>query len=1025
MTIVALIDRLENRGIRLGLDESGNLRIRGDRSQLSDELVVDIREHKEQLVEAIRNFRPTLAPSDTAFVTLNEGERASLPVDAMDAYPLTSLQAGMVFHTQLERFSGVYHDIVVDHVTFPWNQPCFEAALVACIERHPILRSGFRLGGKRPLQYVRPSIALPLVVDDLRHKRTADQDEHIAQWVKDRARHVFDWDKGPLFQIRIFRRSDDSFEFAFSFHHAIIDGWSRATLTTQLYNDYTRLLSGRALLPAAVDWTYREFVALEQQVLADPDATAYFVDMLREAPERQLSRKENSAVRGEQKYLELEDLPACADALLDLARQLGVPVQSVLLAAHFKVLAGLSGHSRALSCVTHNGRPEQLGAENAIGLFLNALPLCLPLGTESWRDLIRSTTALSASALNYRRYPLSRIQQEMGRNFDEVLFNYTHFHVYDQMAGETSDRGLDTHASHHFERSNFNLSVGVSRGMGGAGLRLTFAYNDGVYDDAFMDRLGACYMRVVQAMLHDVDQPHTTCSLLSEQETELLLGWGTGETVPISDDGLHSLIEAHALATPEAPAVVGDGQELSYRQLDAQANRLAHWLRAEGVGADDRVGVLMERSPSAIVAILGILKAGGAYVALDPEHPDDRLLALIEDSAAKTVLTQSTFAARLPTTATCLCLDSDGEILASHPATRPEWSVQADDLAYVMYTSGSTGKPKGVMIEHRSIVNYVLGVSDRLGFAAGMRHAVVSTMAADLGHTVVFGALATGGTLYLPSRDTCTRPSAFRDFVQAEQIDVLKATPSHFMALQPADAEAPVFPRRHLILGGEATPASRLDWLCKHVGSCALHNHYGPTETTVGALTHTSMGASAPEAGLPLGRPLRNVRAYVLDAQRRLSPPGTPGELYLGGEGVARAYLGRPDLTEERFIADPFAADPGARIYRTGDRVRWLASGEMLFMGRIDDQVKIRGYRIEPAEIEAALLSQASIRAAAVAPDEELTAPRNWSPTSCPASIRPTMMRGWPWSTNAAQRSRHASPTTCCRRPLWCWRHCR
>ena len=382
---------------------------------------------------------------------------------------------------------------------------------------------------------------------------------------------------------------------------------------------------------------------------------------------------------------------------------------------------------------------------------------------------------------------------------------------------------------------------------------------------------------------------------------------------------LHELIEAQAKRTPDAPALVYEQQKLTYAELDRRASRLAQSLAARGVGPDVTVGLHVERSLEMVVGILAILKAGGAYVPIDTGFPAERVAYMVSDSRARLVLTKESINAPDSSTAT--------------PAR-----VEPRHLAYVIYTSGSTGKPKGVGIEHRNIVNYVLGVSERFGFEPGMQHAIISTIAADLGNTVLFPALATGGTLHVIAQERAENGALLAEYFEREKIDVLKIVPSHFAALNPER----VMPRRRLILGGEA---SRLDWVAKLRAispGCEIHNHYGPTETTVGVLTYrvgTELPVT-PSGNLPLGKPLPGSEIRLED-----------GELCIGGAGVARGYLNRPELTAEKFAGG---------FYRTGDRGRLLPDGNYEFCGRVDHQVKVHGYRVELGEIESALRERVS-----------------------------------------------------------------
>ena len=472
-------------------------------------------------------------------------------------------------------------------------------------------------------------------------------------------------------------------------------------------------------------------------------------------------------------------------------------------------------------------------------------------------------------------------------------------------------------------------------------------------------------------------QERSISALVGDAERQLLpVDWNNTEvTYAAKDFGLHQLIEERAGLTPDQVALVFEQQVLTYRELDRRANQLAHHLRKRAVGPDILVGLFVERSLEMVVGILGILKAGAAYVPIDAASPKERIAFMLTDANVRLLLTQSSLQNSLPTgAAQAICLDLFDWTGSGEPA-QDDSRFQPGNLAYVIYTSGSTGRPKGVCIEHGSIVNYVLGISERLQLKPGMNHATVSTIAADLGNTVIFPALATGGCLHVISQERAENPTMLAEYFQREHIDVLKIVPSHLAALQIGQEPAQVMPGSRLILGGES---SRLEWierLCTSSPKCEIYNHYGPTEATVGVLTYR-VGAQLPSTQsrtLPLGRPLPNSRIYILDGSGQPVSISEQGELCIGGCGVARGYLNRQDLTAEQFIPDPFSPDPGGRLYRTGDLARYLPDGNIEFCGRIDSQVKLHGNRIELGEIEGALREQRGVRDALVLAREDET----------------------------------------------------
>jgi len=431
---------------------------------------------------------------------------------------------------------------------------------------------------------------------------------------------------------------------------------------------------------------------------------------------------------------------------------------------------------------------------------------------------------------------------------------------------------------------------------------------------------------------------------------------------------LHELIGRGLGRSLDRTAVVFEEDRLTHGELDRRARLLAAHLQGLGAGPEVRVGLFVEPSVALIVAILGILRSGAAYVPIDTAYPRERIGFLIGDAGVRLLVTERHLLSNLPDTVEqTVCLDSF-DWSASEPLPGEGAIVRPHNLAYVIYTSGSTGQPKGVCIEHRNIVNYVRGVSERLHLEGGMSYATVTTVAADLGNTVIFPALATGGTLHVISRERAASQAMLSEYFSREPVDVLKIVPSHLAALQSGKHPERIMPRRRLILGGES---SRLDWIDRLTDlapACQIFNHYGPTETTVGVLTYR-VGPDLPHTDsgtLPLGTPLPGSCVHVLDEAGRPVPPGAVGELCIGGRGVARGYLNRSDLTAEKFVPDPFNPEPGARMYRTGDRARYLPDGSVEFCGRIDYQIKLHGNRIEPGEIEAALRERSGVRDALV-----------------------------------------------------------
>jgi amino acid adenylation domain-containing protein len=495
-------------------------------------------------------------------------------------------------------------------------------------------------------------------------------------------------------------------------------------------------------------------------------------------------------------------------------------------------------------------------------------------------------------------------------------------------------------------------------------LRLALDYDAALFEADDMRRLAARVARLVEAATADPQADLRRLDILATEERRLLIE-GFNRTDESVGHGLcvHELFERQAAQTSDAVAVVFEGERLSYAELNERASLLAQRLRRLGVGPEVRVGLLLERSVEMMVGLLGTLKAGGAYVPLDPDYPLRRLEHMLEESGVRVLLSRrklikdfSRYEGHI------ICLDENAETDAAD--TEAPAPVHLDNLAYVIFTSGSTGKPKGVAVAHRQLLNYVTSVCERLALPPGGSFATVSTFSADLGNTMIFPALCLGGSLHVISQERASDPEALADYFSRHPIDCLKIVPSHMAALLGANDPARVLPRRRLVFGGEASRWELIERVEALASGCRVMNHYGPTETTVGVLTYPverGRGARAVD-NVPLGSPIANTRVYVLDASLQPAPVNVPGELYIGGGGVARGYLGRPALTAEKFIPDPFSAEPGARLYRTGDLARWMPEGVVEFLGRVDDQVKFHGFRVELGEIKGALNQHPQIR---------------------------------------------------------------
>jgi amino acid adenylation domain-containing protein len=661
--------------------------------------------------------------------------------------------------------------------------------------------------------------------------------------------------------------------------------------------------------------------------------------------------------------VEQEIDPSLVSAIDDLARRTDKTDHQTYLACWCALLGRLTGSSEIGIACRINGRTDE-ELETAVGPFAGFVPLRYrAAGVASFQAAIDHVVDSRERARDWESY--FDWEDVAAVPSGESLFLPFAFE-YRSVPAETETSGIRLSPLRHFEYlDRFQLKLACSRR--GASVVLELHYAAAMFSREEALRLADQFEAALRGVVGNPTRDFAEIDILGPEEWARTIE-DLNATAAEFPDGLcvHELFEAQAARCPDRCAIVSEDSVLTYRALDERANALANRLRAKGIAAGMTVGIHAERSADTIVAILGILKAGGAYVPLDQSLPQLRLEALVQESRMASVVSHRALAVAFED------MDIDVVILddvVRNQSVAPEpngVTVTPADLAYVLFTSGTTGVPKGVAVEHRQIVNYARGIAERFGVCDGEHMALVSTFAADLGNTVVYAALITGGTLHVVSEHRRSNADALAEYFAFRPIDCIKVVPSHLEALMSASAPQHVLSCRRIVLGGETTPWALIDRI-QSLSSAKVFNHYGPTETTVGATTCSLvMGRRDRDSGsLPIGRPLPNYRAYILSSGARPAPIGVTGELYIGGAGVARGYLNRPAETAERFVPDPIAAD-GQRLYRTGDRARHLPGGDIEFRGRVDDQIKIRGYRVEQAEVEAVVASCPLVRHAVV-----------------------------------------------------------
>ncbi|MGF9909648.1 non-ribosomal peptide synthase/polyketide synthase [Brevibacillus porteri] len=873
-------------------------------------------------------------------------------------YPLTPLQEGMLFHSLYEQEGGDYvvqfsmtiHHLHVDALQQAWQK---------VIDRHSILRTSFIWDGiVNPHQIVRKHVRLTIDERDLRQLPTDRQKATLDAFLEEDRKRNFSITEPPLMRLTLFRISNEAYRFIWSFHHVLLDGWSLPLVLKDWFAAYLALADGRDIQLGAVQ-PFSQYVAwIQRQDLQA--AERFWRNHLKGIyGPTQINLGQALQSSGEPKTYDERFIRFSAEFtehLQSFARQHQVTLNTFIQSAWGMILGAYSGETDVVFGATGSGRPADLhGVENMVGLFINTLPVRITLDpSKTVRVWLRELQELQLEIRQYEYTPLVDIQSwsEFERNTSlfESIFIFENYPI-DESVKEV-DSSIQISDVDTAEQTNYPLTVVCGPGKEFV-LKIVFDQNR--FDHVRIERVLEQMTLLLQSMTANPDQTLADVSMISESEQEqVLVEWNETKVDYPTGLCIHQAFEHQVKKTPDAIGLMYKEMEMTYAELNQRANQLAHHLLAQGVKPDTLVGICIERSPEMIVGILGVMKAGAAYVPIDPAHPLERIAYMIEDSQANIVLTQQSLANHLLTTkAQVISLDSNA--LENEPVHDVVSGITEQNLAYVIYTSGSTGLPKGVMVEHHSAMNMAYYLIELFQVKPSSRVLQLCSFSFDVSVAEIVMALISGATLVIEDREMLLPGPELISVLQEKQITTVMTVPAVLAALP--DADLPDL--KTLVIGGEA-PSYEL--ITRYANHRQFFNCYGPTEATV---CTTLMLMDTNLRNTPIGRPIANATIYVLDAYLKPVPVGVPGELYIGGKGLARGYWNRQELTAERFIPHPFGAE-GERLYRTGDQVRYLQDGNLEFLGRIDNQVKIRGFRIELGEIENALRKHAAIREAVI-----------------------------------------------------------
>jgi len=896
---------------------------------------------------------------------------AALPPE-MFALPVSSCQKRLWFLERFQPGNPLYNVPIAVRIEGPLDATALEHAVNQVIQRHEILRTCFDTQNGEPVQVIAPLLSWKLAVVDLGGYPPAGRDAEAKRLTDVEAQRPFDLKQLPLFRAKLLRFSPNEHVLILTWHHIICDGWSLRIFFKELVAFYEGHRANRAVELPDLHIQYADFAVWQRERLKTIDKQLVWWKKQLGGPLPVLELPADRPRPAVQTYSGAVETLALSAELRDALSRLGRTEETTLfmtlLAAFQTLLHRYTGLEDVLIGSPIAGR-NLTETEELIGCFINTLVLRGDLsGNPTFRELLRRVRETAVAAYANEDLPFEKLVEELqpGRDLShsplfQVMFALERapFEDVHWPGLKLTPLGLDSGTA------KFDLTLYVTESA--EGLTARMEYNTDLFDPTTIRRMLNHLRVLLEGVVAGSDKRLSDLPLLTEAERhQVLIDWNETRSELPPERTIHGLFERQAAETPDAVAVIFGNQQLTYRELDGAANQLARHLQKLGVGPDALVGLCIERSPGMVVGLLGVLKAGGAYLPLDPTYPRERLAFMLEDSGAFALLTQKKLLAALPKhAARKICHDSEWKLISRESAERPPAGTLPEHLAYVIYTSGSTGKPKGVPIPHRAVVNFLNSMRHRPGLTRQDLLLAVTTLSFDIAGLELLLPLTVGARVMLASREEAADGAQLAAKIANGGVTVMQATPSTWRMLLDSGWQGNNSLR--VFCGGEALSADLANRLSER---CAeLWNLYGPTETTIWSTVAKVEPGTGP---IVVGRPIANTQTYILDKHLQPVPVGVPGELFIGGNGLARGYLKRPELTAEKFIHHPLSNDADARLYRTGDAARWRTDGSIELLGRLDHQVKLRGFRIELGEIESVLQQAPGVREAVVMVREDV-----------------------------------------------------
>lgn len=887
--------------------------------------------------------------------------------------PLSCAQQRLWLLDHLEPTAWTYNVSIARRLRGALQLDALQRALNEIVVRHEVLRATFSVPRDHPVQVVGPPQDFPMAIVDLTGHTSMEAEAEVEarRLIQEEVRRRFDLDVGPVFRGLLVRLSPDDHVIALTMHHITTDAWSEALLLDELSVLYNAFVRGEPSPLPPLPIQYEDFAVWQRDRTGEGPHQAhldYWKRQLEALPgllEMPTDHPRPARRSGRGAAIDIE-LSATLTAELQRVTRAGrATLFMTLLAAFQTLLARYSGQGD-IAVGTAIANRTMLETESLIGFFANTLVLRTDLsGSPSFMDVLARVREVAIAAYQHQDLPFEELVKALRpeRTLSHSSL-FQHMLVFQNTPG--GDLALDgvTAVDYPLDHDTAMFDLTLFLTEADDALVGWLEYSTDLYDRASAEALVDNFQHLLEAIVADPHRPIDELDLLGDVERERIVAEWNDTRTPFPDRCIHELFEDQVAAHPEAVALTCGDVSLTFEELDERANRLASHLQSLGVGPEVRVGICLHRSAEAVIAVLAALKAGGAYVPLDPDYPPARRAFTVEDASIDVVVTREDLLDRLaPCRITAVCVDRDAERIAAAPTAGLGRRTTPDNLAYVVYTSGSTGTPKGVMVEHRAVVALLFGV-DYIRFDQVDSLLHMAPLAFDASTFEIWGALLHGHRCVVyPDRNFSLE--RFGEVMQTEKVDTLWLTAALFNVVIDDDWRH-LANVRQLIIGGEALSPPHVAKALRRLANVRLVNGYGPTEATTFAACY-EIRALDPDAGsVPIGRPIANTQLYILDSGRRPVPVGVAGELYIGGAGLARGYLDRPEPSAERFLCHPFDPAPRARVYRTGDLARYRADGNIEFLGRVDDQVKIRGFRVEPGEVEAALRQHPAVVDAAV-----------------------------------------------------------